>query len=553
MSAERCTRDAAALPLPGKSTPSGERVQTKGITNRSSAEMGIGTFREALPFPIPSWRSMRLPLGAAALAIGLVALAAVASRAWMPGFVLVGLALVALAAVSAMAWPRAVLLVVLLAPVFDRYLVSGLLPAALAPIANLLSEALLVGVGAILVVRAWRTGMLGAALRHPTTVALAAFAVLGVVSALVNGVPTRVLVLGLVFTLDAAALFFYPRLIGYTPRQAAASLAAVVALVAVAAVVAVLQGLLSPTLFGLTPSPGRFGEVYRLASIFDDPNVFGAFLVACLPFVLIAAARLPTPRARWIAIGVAFVLFLALWLTFSRGSWLALVVGVGAVLAIVDRRALLIGIAVAVVSFGSAVVMPRDLAVAQPQPGEPTPSERPELIDSTFDRVDTIGQGRDLRTLFMLNAMPILADHPVLGVGPGRYGGAVARSEETPIYDRYGTTELFWNPLQRTVDNFWLHILVEGGILGAVAFLAAALVPGIRVVRRARAAVGWDRILLGGIAAGATGLAVSSVTTMLLEANSIGFLFWFFLGIGSLLVVAAASGRAERPEMAGSG
>jgi len=518
-------------------------VQTKGITDRPSADMGIGTIRETLPLQIPPWSAVRLPLAAATLAVVLVVLAAIAARTWMPGFVLVGIALVALAAASAFAWPRAVLLVVLLAPVFDRYLVSGLLPDELGPIANLLSEALLIGVGAILVVRAWRAGTLAAALRHPTTLALAAFAALGMVSALLNDVPLRVLVLGLVFTLDAVALFFLPRLVGYTRRQAAASLGAVIALVGVAAVIAVLQGLLSPTVFGLTPSPGRFGEVYRLASIFDDPNVFGAFLVVSVPFVLIAAARLPTRRTRWVAIGVAFVMFVALWLTFSRGSWLALAIGVGVVLAVVDRRALLIGVALAAVSFGTAVVMPRDLAVAPPGPGEPSPSQRPELIDSTIDRVDTIGQGRDLRTLFVLNAMPILADHPLVGVGPGRYGGAVARSSDTPIYAEYGTDDLFWNPLQRTVDNFWLHILIEGGVLGFTAFLAAVLVPGVRILTRARSAVGWDRVLLGGIAAGTAGLAVSSLTTMLLEANSIGFLFWFLLGLGSLLVAATAVSR----------
>jgi O-antigen ligase len=518
-------------------------VQRKGVTNQASGDMGILTTREAPRFAIASWRSVRLPLGAAVLAVVLVALAAIAARAWIPGFVIIGLALVALAAVASIAWPRATLLVVVLTPVFDRYMVSGLLPGSLAPVANLLSEAMLLGVGLIFLVRAWRAGALAAAFRHPTAPALAAFAGLGVISAVLNDVPWRVVILGLVFTLDAAAFFFLPRLIGYTRRQAAAAIGAVVALTLVAAAVAVLQGLLSPTIFGLTPSPGRFGEVYRLASIFDNPNVFGAFLVACVPFALIAAARLTDARARWAAVGVAFLLFVALWLTFSRGSWLALLVGVGAVLAVTDRRALGIGIVLAAVSFGTAVVMPRDLAVAPPEPGDPAPPERPALIDSTIDRVGTVGRGGDLRTLFVLNAAPILADHPLLGVGPGRYGGAIAHTEQTPIYERYDTDALLTSPSQRTVDNFWLHLLVEAGILGAAAFLAAILVPATRVLLRASTAVGWDRILLGGIAAGTAGLAVSSVTTMLLEANSIGFLFWFFLGLGSLLTAAVAVDR----------
>ena len=525
-------------------------MQTKSMTTPPTSDLALGSTGGRLPLQLPSWRSMRAPLGVGALAVALVGGAAIAARVWLPGFIVLGLALVALAVVASVAWPRAVILVVLLAPVVDRYLVTGLLPSNLAPVAHLLSEGLLIGVGLILSVVAWRSGTLQRAVRHPTTAALGLFAVLGLVSALVNGVPPEVVVLGLAFTLDAAALFFYPRLVGYSRGQALASAGVVVGLVVVGSVIAVAQALLSPTLFGLTPSVGRFGEVYRLASIFDDPNVFGAFLVAAIPFLFIAGARLPARNLRWMAVGASFLLALALWFTFSRGSWLALVLGVGVTLLLVDRRALLIGAVVCVVSFGTAVVMPRDLIVPAPEPGQPTPSERPQLIDSTFDRVDTIGAGRDLRTLFVINALPILADHPVLGVGPGRYGGAVAKSHPTPIYAEYGTDKLFWNPLQRTVDNFWLHLLVEGGILGFTAFLAAAVVPGIRILGRARTAVGWDRVLYGGIAAAAVGLAVSSVSTMLLEANSVGFLFWFLLGVGSLTAAIApprSGAEADEP------
>jgi O-antigen ligase len=173
-------------------------------------------------------------------------------------------------------------------------------------------------------------------------------------------------------------------------------------------------------------------------------------------------------------------------------------------------------------------------------------SPRPNIVDSTVDRVGEIGIGGDLRTLFVINALPIIRDHPVLGVGPGRYGGAVAHNFGTPIYAEYDTVPLFWNPAQRTVDNFWLHLLVETGIVGALAFLAAGLIPGLRILGAARRSIGWRRIFLGGTAAAAVGMAVSSGTTMLLEANSIGFVFWFFLGIGALVVAADAT-RAEEP------
>ena len=496
-----------------------------GTALRSATDRGLGT----------------APVVVSGLGALLLIGAVVAARVWPVGFLGFGLGLIALVAYAAARWPRATMVVVVLSPLFDRYVVADVLPASVESLAHFFSEGLLLAVSVVIAARAWIAGRFVGALRHPVTMGLLGFAAVGLVSAVLNGVPLQIAAIGLLFTLDAAILFFLPRMAGFTQRQALVAAGALVAIVSASALLAIAQAILSPRILGLEPSRGRFGELHRLASIFGDPNVFGAFLVAAAPFVLLMATRLPTARLRRTAGLVAFILILALWVSFSRGAWIALVVGVGAVLAIVDRRALLLGLMICVVSFGTAVVMPRDLLVAKGPGGE---EERPALIDSTIDRVGTIGVGGDLRTLFVLNAIPILRDHPILGVGPGRYGGAVADNYGTPVYERYDTDELFSNPQQRTVDNFWLHILVEMGIVGFIMLLGSAMLAGLRILGEARHAHGWRRILLGGIAAATAGLAVNSVTTMLLEANSIGFPFWFLLGLGSLV---AATGLRQEP------
>src|SRR5687767_676146 len=467
-------------------------------------------------------------IAAALLLIGAV----VAARLSSAAFVTLGLALLALAAYSAARWPRASMVVVVLSPLVDRYIVADILPTTLETVAHFLSEGLLLVVGLVIAGRAMADGRLLVALRHPVTVGLLAFTAIGLASAVLNGVPAQVVLFGLVFTLDATVLFFLPRLVGFSLRQSVYAVGALVGIIFISALLAVGQALLSPRILGLEPARGRFGGMHRVASIFGDPNVFGAFLVAAAPFLLLMATHLPTPRLRRIAGAIAFVLVLALWLSFSRGAWIAIVIGAGTILAIIDRRTLLLGLLIVVVSFGTAVVMPRNLLVPQ------RTANRPELIDSTIDRVETIGLGGDLRTLFVLNAIPILGDHPLLGVGPGRYGGAVAHTYPTPIYEEYGTDRLFWNPAQRTVDNFWLHILIETGIAGFLTLLATAMLPGLRILSAARRSHGLRRILLGGTAAATAGMAVDSVTTMLLEANSIGFPFWFLLGVGTLVAAA---------------
>ena len=493
-----------------------------------------------------SARSLRMLVGGLAAGALLIIGTSIASRTWLPGFVLLALILVGLLAYATVRWPRPVIVLVVLSPILDRYVVAGLMPPRMATVTNNLSEGLLLGVGLILAILAWRDGRLVKAFRYPSTVAFIAFIAVALLSALLNGVPANIAAIGLIFTIDAAACFYLPRLVGFSLRDALGAIGAIVAVIAVAAVIALAQALLSPTLFGLSPVAGRFGEVYRLASIFGDPNVFGAFLIAAVPFLLLAATRLSSRRLRWAAGAIAFIVMLALWLSFSRGSWVALIVGGGVILAILDRRALALGIAVVVVSFLTAVTMPRDLLVPRAGSGTVVPEERPNLVDSTVDRVNAVREGQDLRTLFALNALPILRDHPVIGVGPGRYGGAVANTYPTPIYREYRTNVLFKDPTQRTIDNFWLHILVEGGVAGFIAFLVAAMIPGLRILRSARHAIGWRRIVLGGIAAATAGLALSSVSTMLLEANSVAFLFWFLLGVGSLLVRTPAHKDADR-------
>lgn len=451
--------------------------------------------------------------------------------------------LVSEVAVASLRWPRAVLVGVVLSPILDRYLLPGLLPADAEQLAHLLSEALLGAVGTALVVQAARRGSLRGAIDHPTVWLGVGLALLSVASAVVNAAPPTQALAGIIFTVDAVALFVLARIVGFDARQALISIGALLALTVAGALVAVAQAILSPHLLGLSVLTGQFGELYRLAAFFGDPNTFAAFLSAAIPFALFGATGLWTLRGRRIALGVAFLLLLALWLSYSRGGWLGAIGGFAIGGLLIDRRAVRVGLVVAVIALGTALVLPRDLL------GD-TGEKRPDLVGSTFGRVETVSAGGDLRVLFALNALPILADHPVLGVGPGMYGGAAADLFGTPVYASYGTDQLFSNPTQRTVDDFWLHLAVETGLLGLLTYWAMTLAALRPIIRSARMAAGGRRVALAGIAGAAICLAINSLTTMLLEANSIAFAFWFLLGIGTQLAGAQADeSRTEGGDM----
>ena len=84
------------------------------------------------------------------------------------------------------------------------------------------------------------------------------------------------------------------------------------------------------------------------------------------------------------------------------------------------------------------------------------------------------------------------------------------------------------------MDNFWLHLLGEAGLLGTAAFIALIGVVVVRLVKTAPQAKGSRYVMTAGIlVASVAGITIAG-TTMSLEANTVAFMFWFVVGIGSL-------------------
>jgi hypothetical protein len=473
--------------------------------------------------------------------ISVAVVAAAVATAWISLGAFIAFAVLTLIvfAVGAVRWPRALLIAVALTPILDRFLLSRLLPPSVADYARYLSEALLLVVGIVIFVQAVRQRRVLAALRHPLTPALAAFVALSALSAIVNGVPIKVALLGTAYTVDAVLLFFLPRLVQYRHADVVAAVGVFVAAMVAAALVSVAQAILSPTILGLDPPViGRSGESGRLGSIVRDPNTMGTLLGMAIPFATFSIVRVRPGAWRLAAAGITFVMTVALLLTYSRGAWLGVAVGFGLALIILERRALLAFALIVVLALATVWMMPRNL-LASSADGSPAPQFDP--FGTTEERIRAIPEGRDLRTMFLINALPIIRDHPLIGVGPGRYGGAAAWNDRSPVYEEYGTDEVFptWY-VQRTVDNFWLHVLVEGGILGAGAFIGGLIVTGVLILRRLRGQFGLRYAVLAGTLGGSAVLIISTGTTMLLEGNTAAFLFWFLLGLASLYVPGEA-------------
>jgi putative inorganic carbon (HCO3(-)) transporter len=458
-----------------------------------------------------------------------LAVAVLAAHVGPAPFAAGAVAVLVLVAVAAHRWPLATLVGAALSTLANPVIVPRLLPGGLGSGPVGLSDVVLAVAATVIVVEGARSGRLARALRDPVTPLVVLFVVLAIVSAAVNRVPPEVAVLGIAMTIDAIAIYVVVRAVPIGRRSAAVAAGAVVAACLVLAVLGIAQALIHPSLLGFDAFTGSFGEGERITAFLGNPNPVAAVLGIGLPFVLFGGLSLRRPRDRWIARAALFLLVLALLLTFSRGAWLA--VGIGAILGglLLDWRAIPLLLVTVALAWGTVVVMPRGLAVPSATDGAPDDAGPPDLVDTTVDRIGNLG-GEDARARFTSEGIPIILDNLLLGVGPGRYGGAAAKIIPSPVYEEYGARLYGF----RTIHNFWQHLLGESGALGTAVFLTILAGLLIRLGRAARAAVGSTRVLLAGAAMVVLVTGVHGLAEMTYEGNLPALLVWLVLGIATV-------------------
>lgn len=182
---------------------------------------------------------------------------------------------------------------------------------------------------------------------------------------------------------------------------------------------------------------------FRVASIFSNPNALAAYLNVALAYALAVSLAVRDASRRALGACAAAVLLAGLFVTLSRGAWLgclALVVTL-AVLAPAPRAWLL---TTALVAIGAMLLLgPAEIA-----------SRAGELLDPAYYRQSA----ESGRLAFWADAWDAIRRRPFIGVGPGMYGGSVAI--------QHGVPGANW------VDNHFLKIAAETGLLGLAAFVA---------------------------------------------------------------------------------
>jgi O-antigen ligase len=77
----------------------------------------------------------------------------------------------------------------------------------------------------------------------------------------------------------------------------------------------------------------------------------------------------------------------------------------------------------------------------------------------------------------LVKSLEIWKDHPLMGSGPGTYGGVVSLIYNSSIYDQYNFESRWFNFMQgpRSLDQFWPQCLAEMGIVGFISFAVLIL------------------------------------------------------------------------------
>lgn len=247
----------------------------------------------------------------------------------------------------------------------------------------------------------------------------------------------------------------------------------------------------------------------RAYGTMGNPNTFGAILVSLVSILSALLVLQVRGAVRVLALLGLTVALPALVFTLSREALLAAVASVLVVGFAADRRLLLLLI------LGLAAL----------------PVVDPHIVSrfATALSGDYLGASSTYgRLFFMQRGIEAFLAQPLLGWGPGRFGGSVAHIFGSPAY-------IFVHLGERPViDSQHVQTLVELGAVGYIAYLLlgwAAVRTGLQLFRR-DADPFWRAIGLG-LAAGTIGLYVQSLFASLLETHQVIIGFWLIFGMAA--------------------
>lgn len=237
----------------------------------------------------------------------------------------------------------------------------------------------------------------------------------------------------------------------------------------------------------------------RVYSIIGSPNILGSLMVLLIP-VSVSLVYFEKKLLKKVLFSlIALSMVACLVFTSSRGAWVGFVIAI-VVFALIADRKLLIPLFVCSLVVLLFVPSVRDRISYMLSPQYIASSQ-------TGGRLGRAAQGIEL-----------LKQNLLMGVGFGRFGGAVAINNKIP--------NAFYS------DNYYLKVVVETGILGLSAFLLMlynVVAWSLRAIHSLKESP--YRYLCQGILSGLCGVMVHCLFENIFEYTAMTVYFWMLVGI----------------------
>lgn len=250
-----------------------------------------------------------------------------------------------------------------------------------------------------------------------------------------------------------------------------------------------------------------FSGMVRIYSTFENPNVYGEYLLFMIPMSLVFFFSTKRALYKLFWVGAGLLMVAAMLLTMSRGCWIGLAAGVFIYFLLADRRFLWL-------FFAAVVILPF------------------VLPESIMFRIMSIGNLEDSSSLYRLyiwlGTFSMLKDYWLTGVGLGT-------KAFSGVYSAYAYNGI----IAPHPHNLYLNIISETGIAGLLAFVWTA-VTGLRnSVSSAISQKGFRRHFGAGLGAAFTGIFVQGVFDNVFYNYRIVLIFWMFIAFGFALALTS--------------
>ncbi len=245
----------------------------------------------------------------------------------------------------------------------------------------------------------------------------------------------------------------------------------------------------------------------RVYSIFTSPNAFGSLLTLASPMAISLAVTNKNVKGKILFALIALCMMASLVFTFSRGAWIGFAVAVGIYVLLKDKRLIIPCIVLAIL-----------VVVAVPSVGN-----RISYMLSAEYIESSLKGGRLVR---WITGLKIFANQPVFGIGLGHFGGAVAMNHNLQTVVDTEVVKTFY------MDNYWLKMAVESGVVGFSAFallMYSVVINGFRAIKIASTKLSKE--LSTGIIAGLCGVIIHNFFENVFEVPMMTSLFWVFIAV----------------------